>query len=200
MLVLKRCSVLDDPGLHRFHVYGVADEFFSSTLVDDIGLDGAVGCDSVDRDVVSLLSVVPLYGGPPSCRVAGVECDVVAIEYGGLVGAHPSASHVDALVCPAGCAVAFHGDGEHLLALDSVLVGVGDAVDEAPVGADGDVLGGFSRVPFPVARVGGAFRQLWHELDGLSRRYGVGALHDVGVAQSSQLVVVEDLTVVFHFW
>ena len=95
----------------------------------------------------------------------------------------------------AGRAVALDGQAEHLFALHAVAVGIGGAVDGAAVGADGDVLGGFARVPRPPTGILLAFGQLRHELQRLTLRHG-GIIVDLeGVHQSTQLVVIDGLTV-----
>ena len=78
------------------------DPLASSALIGDIGLYGALGTDVSVRCRCAYGAVVPHGAGIPSCCIACVEGELVAVEEGGYGVAHVGAVGIDAVVGGAG--------------------------------------------------------------------------------------------------
>ena len=90
-----------------------------------------------------------------------------------------------------GHGISSHGDGEALLGGRAVLCGVGDAIDIALVGLDGNLARGLARLPFPVAGIFRSLWQLWHEGDVLAvGRDGACLFYLIGIFQAAEVGLV----------
>lgn len=105
-------------------------------------------------------AVVPFVVAPAVVAVDDERSGLSVIDFDGGVVAIALAVVADCAAALYGVAVTLGGDGEGLLTLHAMLVGVGGAVDVALVGGYCDLTRCGACVPLPVAGVGSAFGQL----------------------------------------